>query len=29
LTQVLTGDLKPGEEVVTDLADKPPKQTGS
>ncbi|HEX4079874.1 MAG TPA: efflux RND transporter periplasmic adaptor subunit [Rhizomicrobium sp.] len=28
-TQVLTGDLKPGEEVVTDLADKPPKQPGS
>ncbi|HEX4157491.1 MAG TPA: efflux RND transporter periplasmic adaptor subunit [Rhizomicrobium sp.] len=29
LTQVLTGDLKPGDEVVTDLADKPPKQPGS
>jgi len=28
-TQVLTGDLKPGEEVVTDLADKPPKPPGS
>jgi HlyD family secretion protein len=28
-TQVLTGDLKPGEEVVTDLADKPAKQPGS
>jgi HlyD family secretion protein len=28
-TQVLTGDLKVGDEVVTDLADKPPKQPGS
>jgi HlyD family secretion protein len=28
-TQVLTGDLKPGDEVVTDLADKPAKQPGS
>jgi HlyD family secretion protein len=29
LTQVLTGDLRPGDEVVTDLADKPQKQPGS
>jgi HlyD family secretion protein len=28
-TQVLTGDLKVGDEVVTDLADKPAKQPGS
>ncbi|HEY3638501.1 MAG TPA: efflux RND transporter periplasmic adaptor subunit [Rhizomicrobium sp.] len=28
-TQVLTGDLKAGDEVVTDLADKPAKQPGS
>jgi HlyD family secretion protein len=28
-TQVLTGDLKAGDDVVTDLADKPPKQPGS
>jgi hypothetical protein len=29
MTQVLTGDLKAGDEVVTDLADKPPKPPGS
>jgi HlyD family secretion protein len=28
-TQVLTGDLKAGDEVVTDLADKPQKPPGS
>jgi HlyD family secretion protein len=28
-TQVLAGDLKVGDEVVTDLADKPAKQPGS
>jgi HlyD family secretion protein len=28
-TQVLTGDLKAGQEVVTDLADKPAKPAGS
>ena len=28
-TQVLTGDLKPGDEIVTDLADKPAKPAGS
>ena len=28
-TQILTGDLKVGEQVVTDLADKPAKQPGS
>jgi HlyD family secretion protein len=28
-TQVLTGDLKPGDEVVTDLADKPAKPPGT
>jgi len=28
-TQVVTGDLKPGQEVVIDLADKPPKPPGS
>ena len=28
-TQILSGDLKPGDEVVTDLADKPQPATGS
>jgi HlyD family secretion protein len=28
-TQILIGDLKPGQEVVTDLADKPQKPSGS
>jgi HlyD family secretion protein len=28
-TQILSGDLKPGDEVVTDLADKPQQQTSS
>jgi HlyD family secretion protein len=28
-TQILSGDLKVGEEVVTDLADKPAKSPGS
>ncbi len=28
-TEILSGDLKPGDEVVTDLADKPTKQPGS
>lgn len=28
-TQILSGDLKPGDEVVTDLADKPQPTTGS
>jgi HlyD family secretion protein len=28
-TQILSGDLKPGEEVVTDLADKPQPTAGS
>jgi len=28
-TEIVTGDLKPGDQVVTDLADKPQKQTGS
>jgi HlyD family secretion protein len=28
-TQILVGDLKPGQEVVTDLADKPQKPPGS
>jgi HlyD family secretion protein len=28
-TQILTGDLKAGDEVVTDLADKPAKPPGS
>jgi len=28
-TQILSGDLKAGEEVVTDLADKPAKSPGS
>jgi HlyD family secretion protein len=28
-TQVLSGDLKAGDEVVTDLADKPAKPPGS
>jgi HlyD family secretion protein len=28
-TQVLSGDLKPGDEVITDLADKPEKPPGT
>jgi HlyD family secretion protein len=28
-TEILSGDLKPGDEVVTDLADKPTKPPGS
>jgi len=28
-TEILSGDLKPGDEVVTDLADKPTKPSGS
>jgi len=28
-TEILSGDLKPGDEVVTDLADKPTKTPGS
>jgi HlyD family secretion protein len=28
-TQILTGDLKPGDEIVIDLADKPTKPPGS
>jgi HlyD family secretion protein len=28
-TQIITGDLKPGDNVVTDLADKPAKPAGS
>lgn len=28
-TQIVTGDLKPGQDAVTDLADKPQKPSGS